>query len=97
MGTWGTGLYADDFALDLRNDIAAISRLPISGTEILNLLLSAYDEMANDPANDEHSRFWLVVADQFRKRNIRQCGAYGARHVAGRFTQARFRDRAIAH
>ena len=29
MGAWGSGLYAGDFALDLRAVIAAVSRLPL--------------------------------------------------------------------
>ena len=70
MGSWGTGLYADDFALDLRSDIAGIARLPVDGDEILALLRSSYGELAEDPRSEEYPRFWLVLADQFQRRGI---------------------------
>jgi hypothetical protein len=70
VGSWGAGLYADDFALDLRADVSGIARLPISGDEILGLLRASAGEAAESPGNDEHARFWLVVADQFQKRGI---------------------------
>jgi hypothetical protein len=31
MGTWGTGLYQDDEAEDLRDTIAVLGRMPIDG------------------------------------------------------------------
>lgn len=70
MGSWGARLYSDDFALDLRADIAGIARLPISGDEILGLIRAAAGEAAESPSDDEYTRFWLVVADQFQKRGI---------------------------
>lgn len=70
MGSWGAGLYADDFALDLRGDIAGISRLPMSGDEILALLRAGAGRLAETPSDDEYTRFWLVLADQFHKRGI---------------------------
>lgn len=70
MGSWGAGLYADDFALDLRGDIAGIFRLPMAGDEILALLRAGAGGLAENPSDDEYTRFWLVLADQFQKRGI---------------------------
>jgi hypothetical protein len=70
MGTWGSGLYSDDYALDLRASIAALCRLPHSGDAIVDLLAELNPE-AHDPDDDCHTTFWLVVADQLHRRGIR--------------------------
>ena len=38
MGVWATGLYAGDFALDLRSTIAAVAKLPFDGGRLLEIL-----------------------------------------------------------
>ncbi len=69
MGTWGAGLYADDFALDLKPTISTLCRLPFDAPEILRLL-SELNPAATDPGDEDHTTFWLVVADQLQKKGI---------------------------
>lgn len=68
MGAWGTGLYADDLALDLRSTIGALCRLPKSGDELVDLLAELNPGLADDP--DEGAVFWLVTADQLQRKGI---------------------------
>ena len=72
MGVWGTGLYSGDFALDLRGSIKAVLRLPLESDRLLHLLCDLEASSANDPNNEDHSTFWLVIADQFAKAGV-QC------------------------
>lgn len=66
MGTWGAGLYDDDYASDLRESLRAVTRLPFDGPELLRLL--AQHEGEPDP--DDQIVYWLVVADQFCKKGV---------------------------
>lgn len=69
MGTWGTSLYEDDEALDIRDSIAILSKMPIDGERTLELLLENFDRDFN--LEDEDAPiFWLTVADQFEKKGI---------------------------
>ena len=70
MGVWGTGLYSGDFAMDLRSTIRAFARLPFAGNRLLEILCAAEPRAANNPNDEEHTIFWLIVADQFVKRTI---------------------------
>jgi hypothetical protein len=70
MGAWGTALYSNDFALDLRTTIRALARLPLEGEELLRLLRQTEAAASADPADPDHTIFWLVAADQFAKRGI---------------------------
>ena len=70
MGVWGTGLYSSDFALDLREAIKAVLRLPFEGDKLLQLLCDLEPSSANDPNDEDHCTFWLVVADQFAKAGV---------------------------
>ena len=70
MGVWGAGLYSSDFALDLRSTIAAVARLPFDGNGILDILIETEPTASNDPDHEDHTTFWLVVADQFARRAI---------------------------
>lgn len=70
MGAWGTGLYSNDFAKDLRGAIGAILRLPFSDERLLDILCESQARAANEPGHEEHTLFWLVVADQFAKRGV---------------------------
>jgi len=70
VGTWGVGLYSSDDAMDLRSSLAAVCRLPYDGDQLVELL-SELNPDASDPTQEGHTTFWLVVADQFRKRGIR--------------------------
>jgi hypothetical protein len=70
MGVWSTGLYASDFALDLRSTISAVFRLPFDAEQLVDVLCEIEPAAANDSTNEDYSVFWLVVADQFAKRSI---------------------------
>src|SRR5437588_6578601 len=70
MGTWGTGLYAGDFARDLRPAVGAVGRLPLDEDALVDALCEAEGSAATNPADEDHTVFWLVVADQFEKRGI---------------------------
>jgi hypothetical protein len=70
MGVWSTGLYAGDFALDLRSTIRAVARLPYDGDKLVEILCHTEPGAANSPDDEDHTTFWLVTVDQFAKRGI---------------------------
>jgi hypothetical protein len=70
MGAWGIGLYSSDFALDLRESVKAIARLPFAPDELLDCLCTTERSAASDPGDPDHTVFWLTVTDQFAKRGI---------------------------
>ena len=70
MGTWGTGLYSGDFAADLRAVVAAVSRLPLDEERLVEAICGAETDAAKNPADEDHTVFWLVLADQLAKRGI---------------------------
>lgn len=61
MGTWGTALYSDDLAADLRGDFKDLVGEGRTAEEALDRLLADYEEPIRDP--DERAVFWLAVAD----------------------------------
>jgi hypothetical protein len=69
VGTWGTGLYSDDFASDLRTSVVAVCRLPLTGEQLVEVLVDL-NPAAREPDDDEYTTFWLVVADQLHRRGI---------------------------
>jgi hypothetical protein len=70
MGFWGTALYSGDFAMDLRATISAVARLPFDIDRLIDILCETEPSAASNPADEEHTTFWLVLADQFAKRGI---------------------------
>lgn len=70
MGTWGPGLYANDLAKDLKSTISSVARLPLSATELVELLRESFPEASNDQDDEDYPAFWLAVADQFHKLGI---------------------------
>lgn len=68
MGAWGSGLYQDDEACDLRDSIKVLAKLPWTGDKLLSLLLD--DSCSQDSTEASGSMFWLVVADQFERKGI---------------------------
>ena len=70
MGVWGSGLYSGDFAMDLRGTVRSVARLPLDGDAIVEALVSAEPRAANSPEDEDHTTFWLVVADQFARLGI---------------------------
>ena len=61
MGTWGTALYSDDLAADLRGEFQDLIGEGLSSTAVVNKLKSEYKSSLSDP--DEAPVFWLAVAD----------------------------------
>jgi hypothetical protein len=70
MGVWGAGLYSGDFAMDLRSTVSAVARLPFDSEKLVDILCETEPRAANNSDDDEHTIFWLIVADQFAKRSI---------------------------
>jgi hypothetical protein len=70
MGTWGTGLYSGDFAADLRSTVSAVLRLPLDEDGLVEAICGAETDAAKNPADEDHTVFWLVLADQLSKRGI---------------------------
>jgi len=70
MGVWGTGLYSGDFPLDLRSAISAVCRLPLDPDELVNALCDTEPGAAFNESDEDHSTFWLLLADQLAKRGI---------------------------
>jgi hypothetical protein len=56
--------------MDLRATIGAVVRLPFDADRLIEILCETEPSAANDPDNEEHTQFWLVLADQFAKRGI---------------------------
>jgi len=70
MGVWGSGLYSGDFGADLRAAVTAVARLPFEGDHLLEILMGIEPDAATNPKDEDHTTFWLVVADQFAKRGV---------------------------
>jgi len=70
VGSWGTGLYSGDFAADLRSTVRAVSRLPFDGERLTEIIAETESAAAFNPENEDHTTFWLVLADQFARRGI---------------------------
>jgi hypothetical protein len=70
VGVWATGLYAGDFALDLRSTIGAVAKLPFDSDRLLDILRESERAAADRSDDPDHLTFWLVVADQFARRGI---------------------------
>src|SRR5262245_40411383 len=70
MGVWGTSLYSGDFAMDLRGTIGAVLRLPFDVGKLVDILCEHELTAAMNPDDEDHTTFWLVLADQFVKRGI---------------------------
>ena len=70
VGSWGIGLYSNDFSQDLRSSVKAVARLPFEPGRLLDHLCSVERSAANDARDPDHTVFWLVVADQFAARGI---------------------------
>lgn len=67
MGTWGPGLYENDFAADLRESVALVCKTPFDGNRITDILLQMHQII---PGSEDENVFWLVLADQFERRGI---------------------------
>jgi len=70
MGAWGPGLYANDFASDLKGTVGVLVRLPLPAERLLEMLVETAPAQANNPDDEEHTTFWLVAADQFTRKGV---------------------------
>jgi len=70
MGTWGPSLYSSDTASDFRAMIGVVLKLPFDDEKVVEVVCEREPKLANDPADEEHTIFWLVLADQFAKRGV---------------------------
>jgi hypothetical protein len=70
MGVWGAGLYSSDFAKDLSSAARAVARLPYDADRLAEIVCSVEPGAAANPADEDHTTFWLVLADQFAKKGI---------------------------
>ena len=70
MGAWAAGLYSSDMAADMRATVKSVLRLPLDEDRIVDILRDSETQAANDADNEDHTTFWLVLADQFEKRGI---------------------------
>jgi hypothetical protein len=70
MGAWGAGLYSSDMAADMRAVIKSALRLPLDEDRIVDILRDCERRAADDPDDEDHTTFWLVLADQFEKRGV---------------------------
>lgn len=60
MGTWGTAIFSDDFALDIKSEFKDKIASDISPTDATNELIADYKDSLKDP--EEASVFWLSLA-----------------------------------
>jgi len=70
MGAWGVGLYSSDMAADVRATIKSVLRLPFDENRIVDILCDGERKVADDPNDEDHTIFWLVLADQLEKRGV---------------------------
>ena len=61
MGTWGTALFSDDLAADLRGEFRDLIGEGLTTEAAVNRLKAEYKSSLHDP--DEESVFWLALAD----------------------------------
>src|SRR5215467_14496533 len=70
MGAWGVGLYSSDMAADMRSVVKAVLRLPFDENRVVDIICDGERRAADDPNDEDHTTFWLVLADQFEKRGV---------------------------
>src|ERR1700693_3499271 len=70
MGTWCPSFFSVYTAAALRTMIGAVLKLPFDDERVVNVLCEREPCGANDPADEDHTVFWLVLADQFAKRGV---------------------------
>jgi len=70
MGAWGAGLYSSDMAADMRATVKSVLRLPFDEDRIVDIMREDERKTADDPNDEDHTTFWLVLADQFEKRGV---------------------------
>lgn len=71
MGTWGSGLYSNDMAEDLRPLVSTALKLPLPIEEIVDLIVASEQQVALDSDDEDYTAFWLVFADLIWKSGDR--------------------------
>jgi hypothetical protein len=66
MGAWGTALFSDDTAGDVRDSYVDLVGDGLTGPEATKALLHEWSNSLNDP--DESPVFWLALAETNRIR-----------------------------
>jgi hypothetical protein len=56
--------------MDLRTTIRAVVRLPFEPDHLTQIICQAESSAALNPEDEDHTTFWLVLADQFARRGI---------------------------
>jgi hypothetical protein len=59
MGTWGTGIYSNDIALDIKPAITALTKLPFTPDQIVDHLCELFPEVATNEGDEDYSTFWF--------------------------------------
>ena len=77
MSAWGTGLYSSDMAADMRATVKSVLRLPFDEDRIVDILSKGERGAADNPNDEDHTTFWLVLADQFEKRGVAHASTRG--------------------
>jgi hypothetical protein len=57
-------------AADMRATIKSVLRLPLDEDRIVDIVRDCEGRAAIDPNDEDHTTFWLVLADQFEKRGV---------------------------
>ena len=60
MGTWGTAIFSDDLASDIRNDYIALLQKDTTNEDATDQLMRKYQQSIGDA--DEGPVFWLALA-----------------------------------
>ena len=69
MGAWGHKLYDSDVARDVRDAFEDLARLPLDPAALVARALASHPG-ADDPDDEDHTAFWLALADQFHRYGI---------------------------
>jgi hypothetical protein len=60
MGAWGTGIFSDDLACDIRAEFRELIGEGVDTAEVTRKIIAKYKETIDDP--DEGPLFWLALA-----------------------------------
>jgi hypothetical protein len=66
MGVWGTGIYANDMAADLKDLFQDVVRLPVPPDELLRILANAFGQVKEEVDGN----FYLALDDLFHTYGI---------------------------
>src|SRR5205085_8228549 len=64
------GLYSSDMGAEMRALTKSELRLQFDEDRIVDILRDCERRAADDPGSEDHTTFWLVLADQLEKRGV---------------------------